>query len=162
MYISRSLYSSWMAKTQREKLKQIISKVRPRGRILDVGCGPGFLEEQVQAVATDIDIENLKKAKGLKVLCSGDDLPFKHRTFDWVFCIDTVHLLKSVDGMVKVAKRGGKLVVSAFCSPQNSHEKMQELKERFPRFDAVNEFFTETENELDAVLVLRAPTGRPP
>ncbi len=48
------IYEDWMKETQKEKIKEILNNVEPRGRILDVGCGPGFLEEFLpEAVALD-------------------------------------------------------------------------------------------------------------
>jgi SAM-dependent methyltransferase len=155
--LSRKLYKDWMADTQRAKLKQIVSRVKPRGRILDVGAGPGFLEELLpSAIATDIDIENLKLVKGLKVLASGDTLPFKIGSFDAVFCIDTVHLLKGFSELTRVMKTGSKLVVSAFCNPANCQQKMTELKEHFKGFSVIDEFYAETPREWDATLVCSA------
>jgi len=151
--ISRTIYSSWMANTQREKIAQLLQELKPEGRILDVGAGPGFLEEQLQAVATDIDLENLKKAKGLKVLCSGDELPFKQKSFDWVFCIDTVHLLKGVDELERVSK--GTVVLTAFCNQNNFEHKIEWLK-HLTKLKIEKEILIKTEKEWDAVLVLRA------
>jgi SAM-dependent methyltransferase len=156
--LSRKLYKDWMADTQRAKLKQIVSMIKPKGRILDVGAGPGFLEELLpSAIATDIDLENLKLVKGLKVKASGDALPFKTGSFDAVFCIDTLHLLKGARELARVAKKGGKLIVSAFCNQQNSQRKMTELKERFKGFKVIDGFYAETPREWDATLVCSAP-----
>jgi len=158
MMLSSGIYSRWMAETQREKIRQILKEIMPKGRILDVGCGPGFLEEQLQAIATDIDLKNLKLAKGLKVLCSGNFLPFKGKSFDWVFCIDTVHLLKDANELERVSK--GRIVLTAFCNENNFEEKLEQLR-RMTKLKVEKELLIKTEKEWDAVLVLRARTGRP-
>jgi len=148
--ISRSIYGSWMAKTQREKITQLLREIRPKGRILDVGAGPGFLEEFIPAIATDIDLENLKKAKGHKVLCSGDELPFKQKAFDWVFCIDTVHLLVGTDELERVS--GGRVVLTAFCNENSFEQKLQQLK-HMTKLKIEKELLIKTEKEWDAVIV---------
>ena len=131
--LSRKLYKDWMAETQRAKLKQIVSRVKPKGRILDVGAGPGFLEELLpDAVATDVDSENIKLIKGLKVLASGDALPFKKGSFDTVFCIDTLHLLKGVSELRRVARAGGRIVAGMFCNEHNFGEMQARLGHLFP------------------------------
>ena len=138
-----------MKESQSQKIKQILEKVKPEGKILDVGSGPGFLEEFVDAVATDVDLENLKKARGKKVLCTGDALPFKDKSFDWLFCLDTVHKLKNTSDLKRVGKN---LVVSLFCNENNAEEKMEELKAMFPCHK--QSFFVKTEREWDAVVIL--------
>jgi SAM-dependent methyltransferase len=152
MQISRNVYSKWMAATQRQKLKQLLADLRPAGKILDVGAGPGFLEEILPAIATDIDLENLRKAKGLKVLCSGDALSFKSRIFDWVFCVDTTHLLKNVEELERTGKN---VVLTAFCNENNYQEKMRWLKSLTKR-KIKKELLIKTENEWDAAIVYSA------
>ena len=86
MQISRKIYKDWMAETQVEKLNSILENVKPKGKILDVGAGPGFLSHLIKNVTSvDIDAENLANAKGKKVVASGDNLPFKENSFDFVF-----------------------------------------------------------------------------
>ncbi len=156
--LSNRIYAGWMAETQREKIGRLLQEIKPKGKILDVGAGPGFLEEQVQAIATDIDLENLKKAKGSKVLCSGDALPFKQKAFDWVFCIDTVHLLKGIKELERVSR--GKIALTAFCNENNFEQKIEQLR-KMTKLKIEKELLVKTEREWDAVLVLRAGTGRP-
>ncbi|MEM5804630.1 MAG: methyltransferase domain-containing protein [Candidatus Aenigmatarchaeota archaeon] len=145
--LSEAIYNDWMEKTQLRKLEQILSKVRPEGRILDVGAGPGFLERLAEAVATDVDLKNLRKVAGSKVLCSGDALPFADKSFDWVFCIDTLHKLKSADEVKRVGKRA---VVSMFCNERNVMDKVAELR----KIGKGEIFIVKAEKEWDAVLVL--------
>jgi len=149
--ISKKIYQKWMGRTQREKIRQILFETRPEGKILDVGAGPGFLEEEISAIATDTDLEGLKKIKGLKVLCSGDALPFKERNFDWVFCIDTVHLLNGVEELERVSN--GKIVLSTFCNENNFAEKLKWLKSLTKR-KIKKEFLVRGKLEWDAVIVV--------
>ncbi len=157
------IYDKWMAATQREKLEKILEEVgadKLEGkRILDVGSGPGFLSEALDefVVSSDIDLENLRKAKGMKVLASGNSLPFG-KVFDIVFCIDTAHLLdkKRIGAeFAKVLKDDGILAVSAFCNRYNSGGKMKELEEALCGFEIKKRFLAKAEIEWDAVVVAR-------
>ncbi|MFQ6009698.1 MAG: class I SAM-dependent methyltransferase [Candidatus Aenigmatarchaeota archaeon] len=145
--ITERVYDKWMEKTQCKKIEKILNKVRPEGRILDVGSGPGFLERFIDAVATDVDLKNLRGVEGPKVLCSGDALPFKGKSFDWVFCIDTVHKLRDTDELKRVGKR---LVVTMFCNESNAEERMEELG----KIGDGELFLVKAEREWDAVLVV--------
>lgn len=80
--------------------------------ILDVGCGPGWLEEfltkkypKTKYIGIDINYKP-------NIISSGDFLPFKSNTFDIVFCIDTIHLLKNINDMKIVLKSNGILIIS--------------------------------------------------
>lgn len=162
------IYDKWMSETQKEKLEKILEEVgmnELKGKnILDVGSGPGFLVRILRkslksgsVVSSDIDIVNLKNSGGLKVLASGNFLPFG-KVFDAVFCIDTIHLLdKKRIGteLAKVLKNNGILIVSAFCNRYNSDGKMKELEEALGGFEIKKRFFAKTENEWDAVIVAR-------
>lgn len=167
MFIHK-IYDKWMAETQREKLEKILAEIGTEKlegkRILDVGSGPGFLGRLLQekckscsVVSSDIDIDNLEKASGLKVLASGDFLPFK-KIFDFVFCVDTVHLLdkKKVEKeFASVLNDSGILVVSAFCSKYNAEERMKELKNVFSGLKIEERFFAKAKKEWDAVVIAR-------
>lgn len=150
-----SIYSDWMGETQRDKIRQILKKVEASGRVLDVGAGPGFLEEFIDGVvAVDVDIDNLKKSNGTKILADGNRLPFPEKSFDTIFCIDSIHLIENTDDIEGVLKDGGKLIVTLFCNKYNSRERLEYLKSLFS-LDVEKEFVVETEKEWDAVVVFR-------
>lgn len=162
------IYGNWMGETQKEKLERILEEVGLENlegkNILDVGSGPGFLSDVLRkslksgfVVSCDIDLENLKRTGGLKVLASGDFLPFR-KAFDAVFCIDAVHLLdKKRIGkeFAKVLNKSGILVVSAFCNKYTSDGKMKELGDILGRFRIEKRFFAKAESEWDAVVLAR-------
>ncbi len=155
---SHKIYSSWMERNQKKKIAQILEIIYPKGRILDIGSGPGFLEESLpNAIALDIDLENLKKIKerGNKILASGDFLPFKSNTIDTVFCIDTVHLLKSTSEIERILRVNGLAIITMFCSEYNKNERSIYLKKLITNLEVEREFIVEGENELDAAVVCR-------
>ncbi|MBU5557522.1 MAG: class I SAM-dependent methyltransferase [Candidatus Aenigmarchaeota archaeon] len=151
--ICRKLYTKWMAKTQREKIRQILERVKVSGTTLDVGSGPGFLEERIFAIALDNNPEYLKKFSGPRVLASGDEMPFKSRRFHTVFCIDTIHLLKNPDELVRVLSPKGKLIVTLPCNKWNCERKLKELTDKFHGLIPKESFIVKTESEWDAVMV---------
>ncbi len=152
--ISRKIYRKWMATVQHAKLSEILRRIRFSSPVLDVGSGPGFLEEKVTAVSVDTNLDDLKKFSGKRILASGDELPFAGKEFSTVFCIDTVHLLKRPAELVRVLKPHGQLIVSMPCNKWNAEEKLQELIKKFSRLTIVDKFVIQTDPEWDAVLVL--------
>ena len=158
MALIDEIYESWMGETQRKKIFKILKevKVSRNSRVLDIGCGPGFLEEKIPwAVAVDINPEYLKKIKGEKILASGDELKFS-REFDFVFCIDIIHLLKNPKKIIEYAKPDGKLIVSIFCNENNCEERLDKLKNLFRNLDIEKSFIVKEEKEWDAVCIFRA------
>lgn len=153
MAISSKIYAYWMREIQDEKIRGILEHIQLQGRILDIGCGAGFLEKHLSnAYAVDIDLENLKKAGAKKVLASGDALPFKSRIFDTVFCIDAIHLMQNREELERVLSSEGRAIVSTFCNEYSKQEKLQWLKSEFKNWKIQKEFFVGS-GELDAVIV---------
>lgn len=145
------IYQEFMAETQKEKYKQILSKTKPKGKILDVACGPGFGAKIMKgAIFTDNNVTYLRAFKGLRVLADANFLPFKSDSFDTVLCIDFVHIMKNKKELTRVGKS---LIVSAFCSEFNCKQKLEWLKETFGA--AKQEFLIKAEKEWDAVISVR-------
>ncbi len=151
------IYEDWMGNAQREKIAQILRRVKIRkdARVLDVGSGPGFLCEFIKGVvAVDVDAESLKRNTGVRVLASGDMLPFTDSSFDAVFCLDTVHLLSSAAEFGRVIKKDGRAVITRYCSEYNRAERLGELKNLVSGWRLLDEFFAGSrDREISAVIV---------
>jgi SAM-dependent methyltransferase len=141
----------------------VFRQVRLASPILDVGAGPGFLEEKITAIALDINLDDLKKFHGPRVLASGDSLPFVENAFRTVFCMDTAHLLKNPSELARVLAPDGQVIASLPCSKWNSEEKTRQLLQKFSSLEPVQKFIIRTEREWDAVVVFsKAQVSRKP
>jgi len=148
MFTSK-IYSKWMKEVQFEKyedMKEVLPEMK--GRILDVGIGPGWFEEFFGIETIGVDVDKNSKAR---VIAHGDFLPFKSEVFDFVVCLDTVHLIKGSD-IERVLKKGGVLVVSHFMREGEDVEK--KLLNIFPKFKLLKKKVA-GKREKDLVLVMQ-------
>ncbi|MBS7287326.1 MAG: class I SAM-dependent methyltransferase [Candidatus Freyarchaeota archaeon] len=129
---SRKLYELYFIYTflgvkRGEMLLEVLERFLPvDGKFfLDVGCGAGglaiaFTKRSSAAVAFDIDPRYLKVAKawsreeGVKLnllVASGENMPFRDGTFNFVACSDIIEHLnnpaKMVSEVARVIKKGG-------------------------------------------------------
>lgn len=88
-----------------------------RGKILDVGCGTGFISllyPELDITGIDVSSGMLQHHKGKWLLAGAEKIPFKDNTFDAVVCRSVLHHLKDVNIGLKEIKRvlkpGGKFV----------------------------------------------------
>ena len=115
--------------------------IKPGDKILDVGCGKGFLLHDItQAVpgveVTGIDISEYaianakEEVKDRLSVHNARELPFADATFDLVFSINTLHNLpcydmeKALREMQRVGRKHRYLCVEAF---RNEEEKVNLL-----------------------------------
>ena len=112
-------------------------KLNNQSKVLDIGCGKGFLLYEIKKIVPEIDIygidissyaiENSKKEikKYLKV-ANANSLPFSDNYFDLTISINTLHCLHSYDlekalkEMERVSKKDKYLCVESY---RNESEK---------------------------------------
>lgn len=124
------IYDSWK-EIQNEKYRKVLDIIRrekinlSEGIVLDIGCGPFFLEQflEQEGIANDnficIDVEQ-QVPKGKRfVLASGEMIPIKSGRVSLIFCLDSIHLIEDVSDFGRVLKPGGLLILSMFCNSQN-------------------------------------------
>jgi ubiquinone/menaquinone biosynthesis C-methylase UbiE len=109
--------------------------LKPGMRVLDVGCGKGFLVKDLmlespglEAFGLDISLYALmhaeKEVVGRLHLGSGDTLPFPDRSFDCVLSINTIHNFprhRAVKAMQEIQRlSGGRafVQVDSYRTPQ--------------------------------------------
>ncbi|MBU5575012.1 MAG: class I SAM-dependent methyltransferase [Candidatus Aenigmarchaeota archaeon] len=144
-----------MEKEQERKFSEILKvlKISKKSKILDAGSGPGILNKFINCFSVDIDLKSLKKFDGKKVLGNIDYLPFKE-CFDYVFCIDVIHLIKNINELERVLRKNGKLIIGHFCNKYNNKEIFEKIKKIF-NLKIEREFLILGEKELEAVIIYR-------
>jgi SAM-dependent methyltransferase len=161
--ISNQAYPFWMRETQLEKIRQILEKIPARGRVLDVACGPGFLEELItdkkSIVAIDNNPEYVEKVKSLGVdarVVDANTLNLVEK-FDTIYAIDIIHLLDAelfFSSVKNIMKQDSILLLSVFCNEQNWEDKADWLKNMVKGFSVEQDFLVKSKNEWDFCLVL--------
>lgn len=107
----------------------VAERVRGRGRVLDIGCGDGFLLGLVasggsRAVGVDPEVSGVALARAkladtpaaAVLVASGAGLPFPDGSFDAVVMAEVVEHLEDPDATLREARRvlrdGGRMVVT--------------------------------------------------
>ncbi|MFP4115903.1 MAG: class I SAM-dependent methyltransferase [Candidatus Aenigmatarchaeota archaeon] len=144
---SSRIYSDWMKSTQEKKYTEILldfilplkNKLNIENcRVLDVGVGKGWFEKKLiergmDAEIVGLDIEKTDLAtEGVRLMLgSGDRIPLKEESFDFVVSFDTVHLLKSPEEIERVLSKGGYALITSHCNERNFKKKKQKINSLF-------------------------------
>ena len=108
----------------RPEYKIIESWVRPKSKILDLGCGEGSLGQKLitkknsHVVGIDISDKglNIARAKGLQVQFHDLDspLPFKDSSFDYAICNVTIQMVYRPGFVIQEMQRVAKNLIISF------------------------------------------------
>ncbi len=151
---SAKTYEKW-AIPQRESARKLVDFVKPRGRVLDLGCGTGFvsrfLPEGCEAFGVDIShgmVEAYIKDFRYAVVGDAESLPFRDRSFDYVLSNFSLHwtdLSKSFREALRVSKIGFGLAVPVEGSLRGLDFPFPSVEKILSILDGkCVEFFTET------------------
>tara|TARA_B100000886_G_scaffold242775_1_gene170452 strand:- start:636 stop:1307 length:672 start_codon:yes stop_codon:yes gene_type:complete len=115
----------------------IYYNLKPNSKILDIGCGKGYLLYEFKKLIPECEIFGIdiseyaiknahEKVKDKIVLGSASELPFKEKIFDLVISINTLHnlycyeLLQALKEIERVAKMNKYICVESY---RNEEEK---------------------------------------
>ncbi|MAG78265.1 hypothetical protein CL616_02770 [archaeon] len=119
---------------QLEKLEIIKEYFKPKGVLLDLGCGTGIAMDffDVDSIGIDPCIELLKLGKGKRVCGFAERLPFKDNSFGSVICLTAVHHM-DVDKVIKEVKRvcKGEVCFSVLKKSEKCEESTKKLVDAF-------------------------------
>ncbi len=111
-----------------------MAKISLRDVVLEVGCGTGYTTEEIvsragKLVAVDITPEQMVKAVRKFpdvefIRGDAENLPFKDESFDATISAGSIEYwpnpLKGIREMVRVTKKGGRVVILAPRKPENA------------------------------------------
>ncbi|MEK6898475.1 MAG: methyltransferase domain-containing protein [Nanoarchaeota archaeon] len=121
-------YQKWFIEEKRYLLKNI----KPKSKVLEVGCGDGRSIHDIIGLTQDIvgidydetavehAKEKLKNYPSVKImLADGRNLPFEDNVFDYVICMTTFanfgeDKFKALNEMKRVLKSKDKIIISVF------------------------------------------------
>ena len=135
-FLSQKLLAPGAGCLLKKHYKNIFNK--PRGWVLDVGCGPSLTTPLPNGIIVGIDINQLYvkkytdvgiytnphykrlyagKLKRLGIVCSADSLPFHDNMFDESRCVGLLHhlptesALSTIMEMIRCTRAEGKIII---------------------------------------------------
>ena len=135
-YIAR-IYNKLYKEEQVKKYKKILNRVKPKGKVLDIGCGTGLLFDYIERssdyiIGLDISLNMLRMVKGnyrVDLVC-GDMhlLPFRREAFDMIFSITVLSEKARARKVIKeinfTRKCGSTVVLSILRNERNFISKI--------------------------------------
>jgi len=120
-------------------IENFIREFSPK-RVLDIGCGDGYLEDKYSDIMHGVDIDTTKveklKSQGLKniFVSTATNLPFDDANFDMVIAKDLIEHLELADvfkmfpEVLRVLKPGGRFVVTTWRDCQQFWDKIDHIR----------------------------------
>lgn len=139
-------HQSPTTKLMRKKEKAFLKHIS--GLVLDVGCGTGYhLSFFPEIIGIDISKSMLKHAKKRKkplVICSGEKLAFKDKTFDGIVCFSVLNFCnaeKTVKEISRVIKDNGMVLVSVASVYDKNYSYKEKKSLKIDKYHKVKKFY---------------------
>ncbi len=156
-------YNELHGSEQLKKINIVLEniKIKPKDKILDVGCGTGIFFEELERrrikcskFGIEPSKEMLKQCRAKAELKQGfaETLPYKDKTFDIITSITAIHNFKNIKKAIKEMKRVLKDKGRAAITALKKSAKAEEIKK-----ELLNEFklIKEIEEEKDSIFILQ-------
>ncbi len=106
-------------------------QINKEDKVLDLGCGPGFMNLDCELYRVDPSEKLLDMAEGKKVLACAEDLPFPDNTFDKVISVTAMQNFSNLEKAVKEMKRvcHGKFAIS-FLKKSPKRQQIEKIIQR--------------------------------
>jgi 2-polyprenyl-3-methyl-5-hydroxy-6-metoxy-1,4-benzoquinol methylase len=108
---------------ERTRVEIILKSVRGRGKVVDVGCGEGFVLSKIESsLVVGVDVSETAARQAAQggtatvVRSYAESLPFSDSYFDAAVCSEvlehTINPKKVVEELVRVVRPGGRIILS--------------------------------------------------
>lgn len=135
----------------------ILSKLDKTGsKLIDIGCGNGYLLEQIKKVNVNIDLHGVDifESKEIKNFtyhkAQIENLPFENKSFDIVTCCHTIeHIInpeKAINELIRITKKQLIIVVPCqrfFYYTLDEHVNFFQFKEQLTHLIKLKDFTCE-------------------
>ena len=128
-------YNELYGEEQKKKARLLKRHLNIKGLLLDIGAGTGIstegFKDQATCILLDPSLEMLKKANGLRVCASAENLPFKKKTFDTVVSLTALHhanLEKAIIEIERVAKGSASIGISMLRKANRIAKELEKWK----------------------------------
>lgn len=94
-------------KLMHNAVRDVMDKLKPHGKILEIGCGIGILQSYVKGVVSiDTSFNMVKYAKQLHhgeyIVADAEYLPFQERIFDQLICYSVIHYFGTIQKAMQI------------------------------------------------------------
>ena len=116
-----------------ERFLSLIKKFE-NGKILDVGCGTGYIQSKLNkdVIGLDLTHELLKRNSGKSICAKAEKLPFKSCTFNLIFSINLIEHVENPHKLImeckRVLKKDGVLIL---VTPNGNMKFVLDIAEKF-------------------------------